>query len=59
MLTLLEIKEGLRDRFPGYVATQTGLSRRTVYAVRSGDNPNPTLATLKALSDYLTGEAKP
>jgi hypothetical protein len=58
MLTLPKVKEGLRDRLPGFVAAQTGLSRGTVSAIRSGRNANPTYAVLKALSDYLTGEPK-
>lgn len=55
MLNLEQIREALEDRNMDKVAERTGIHRNTIAAIRSGSNKNPTYATLKVLSDYLTG----
>ena len=57
MFTLEQIKTLLDDRNVEKVAENTGIHRNTISAIRAGTNTNPTYATLKALSDYLTGVA--
>lgn len=57
MLTLDEIKKRLADRRLNMVAEVTGLHYNTVRNIATGENPNPTYAVLKALSDYLEGQA--
>lgn len=55
MLNLNQIREALDDRNLEKVAENTGIHRNTLAAIRMGTNTNPTYATLKALSDYLSG----
>ena len=55
MLNLNQIREALDDRNLEKVADNTGIHRNTLAAIRAGTNTNPTYATLKALSDYLSG----
>lgn len=55
MLTVEEIREGLRDRNLRAVARSTGLHPNTVYTIADGKNTNPSHRTLKKLSDYLGG----
>lgn len=57
MLTLQEIRQRLADRRLNMVAEATGLHYNTVRNIATGENPNPTYAVLKALSDYLEGQA--
>ena len=57
MFTLEQIKTLLDDRNVEKVAENTGIHRNTISAIRAGTNTNPTYATLKILSDYLTGVA--
>lgn len=57
MLTLPEIRERLKDRKSGVVAKAAGVDRQTIYNVLD-PNSNPTYKTLKALSDYLSGEVE-
>jgi transcriptional regulator with XRE-family HTH domain len=54
MLTLEQIRTALDDRNVEKVAERTGIHRNTIGAIRNGANANPTYATMKALSDYLT-----
>ena len=54
MLSLDEIRERLRDRRYRRVAKAIGVHHQTIYNVMD-ENANPTHATLKKLSDYLTG----
>lgn len=56
MLDLSIIKNALDDRNLSRVAQKTGIHANTLRNIRSGSNANPTLATLKRLSDYLTGK---
>lgn len=55
MLTLPEIQDQLRDRRIRRVAEATGIHHQTIYNVLARD-ANPTLETMKKLSDYLKGE---
>jgi transcriptional regulator with XRE-family HTH domain len=54
MLTLEQIRTALDDRNVEKVSQRTGIHRNTIAAIRNGANANPTYATMKALSDYLT-----
>lgn len=55
MLSLEKIAEGLSDRRLDVVAKATGVSRSTISRIRRGENVNPTIKVIKALSDYLAG----
>jgi transcriptional regulator with XRE-family HTH domain len=55
MLNLEQLRTALDDRNVEKVAERTGIHRNTIGAIRSGSNQNPSYATMKALSDYLTG----
>lgn len=55
MLDLDQLRAALDDRNVEKVSARTGIHRNTVSAIRSGANKNPTYATIKILSDYLTG----
>lgn len=57
MMTLAEIRAALQDRRVGKVAEATGLHYNTVRDIRDSRTDNPSYATLKALSDYLTAGA--
>lgn len=54
MLTLDQLRTALDDRNLEKVASRTGIHRNTIAAIRNGTNANPTYATMKTLSDYLT-----
>lgn len=54
MLTLEQLRAALDDRNVEKVSARTGIHRNTIAAIRNGTNANPTYATMKALSDYLT-----
>ncbi len=54
MLNLEQLRTALDDRNIEKVSQRTGIHRNTVAAIRNGTNANPTYATMKALSDYLT-----
>lgn len=56
MLTLDQIKEQMTDRRVRKVADATGLHHQTIYDVLK-EGSNPSYATVKALSDYLTANA--
>lgn len=55
MLSIEEIKNALQDRRPMIVSEKTGLTIPTITGIRDGRNENPTLDTMKRLSDYLQG----
>jgi len=54
MLTLDKIREALLDRRPSVVADAVGVRVATIIDIRDGNTPNPSYATVKALSDYLS-----
>lgn len=54
MLTLDQLRTALDDRNLEKVAARTGIHRNTIGAIRNGTNNNPSYATMKILSDYLT-----
>ena len=54
MLNLEQIRTALDDRNIEKVSARTGIHRNTIAAIRTGANANPTYATMKLLSDYLT-----
>lgn len=56
MLTLEEIKKKLADRNLSEVARRIGMHRQQLWLVASGLNKNPTLKTLKKISEYLESE---
>lgn len=53
MLTIEEIKKGLEGRQLGHVATHTGVNRNTLHLIRTGQHDNPTLETVRKISEYL------
>jgi len=57
MMTLHQIREALTDRRLDVVSSATGLNRNTIARIRDGKAVDPAYATVKALSDYLTGAA--
>jgi hypothetical protein len=57
MMTIEQIKKGLRNRRMEMVAKETGLHVNTVTYIRDGLSKNPVYSTLKALSDYLEGSS--
>jgi len=54
MMTLEQIKVALADRRPSLVAKAIGVRVSTVIDIRDGHTENPSYATVKALSDYLS-----
>jgi transcriptional regulator with XRE-family HTH domain len=54
MLSLDDIITQLKDRRLDVVAKVTGVSRSTISRIRRGENVNPTIKVIKALSLYLT-----
>jgi hypothetical protein len=54
MLNLEQVRTALDDRNIEKVSAKTGIHRNTIAAIRTGANANPTYATMKLLSDYLT-----
>ena len=52
---LQRIKIALSDRNLSKVATQTALHENTVRSIASGKNVNPSIETIKKLSEYLFG----
>jgi DNA-binding phage protein len=55
MMTLLEIKQNLRDKNLAYVAREIGMTRQQLWCIATGVNGNPTYNTLEKISDYLEG----
>jgi len=53
MLTLDEIREGLKDRRLLVVAEATGIHANTLMEVRDNPLANPTYKVFKLLNDYL------
>lgn len=53
MLSLDQIRSALADRKITAVSAATGLHANTIRAIRRGLNDNPSLKTMKVLSDYL------
>jgi len=53
ILSLKEIQEGLQDKRLYTVARSTGLSYPTLRKLAEGKAKNPTIETLKAVSNYL------
>lgn len=57
MLTIEEIKQRLSDRNIKAVAEAIGVSRQTISNIKNGKNTTPAYQTVKAISDYLEGNA--
>lgn len=55
MMSLDEIREGLKDRNIQAVSRATGLHRQTIYNVVNGKG-NTLYVTAATLSDYLKGK---
>lgn len=58
MLTLEKIRARLADRNLSEVARRIGMDRQQLWVIAVGKNDNPTIKTLKRISDYLESEAK-
>lgn len=56
MLTLEKIKAKLADRNLAEVASRIGMNRQQLWMIATGKNNNPTIKTLKRISDYLEGK---
>jgi DNA-binding phage protein len=54
MLTVEEIRHGLRDRRIARVSEETGISQLTLYRLRNGETNDPRISTVMTLSEYLT-----
>lgn len=57
MMTIEEIREGLKDRKLKEVSKRTGLHYNTVCAVANGKKKNPMYNVVESLSNYLTNSA--
>lgn len=57
MLEVSEIARLLKDRRLDLVSEATGLSPQTISRIRDGLTIDPSVSTVKALSDYLTKTA--
>lgn len=55
LLDVAEVQKALQDRKLSVVAEATGIHPNTLSMLRRGEQENPTLKTLKALSDYFNG----
>lgn len=53
MADIDEIREHLQDRVSSVVAKGSGVNRRTVADIKSGENTNARKSTLIALAKYL------
>lgn len=53
MLDIDEIRQALQDRVVTHIEKNTGINRNTIAAIKNGTATNPSLKTMKALSDYL------
>jgi len=53
MLSMDEIRQALNMHVLTSVAAQTGINRNTLSQIKNGQEVNPTLKTMQALSDYL------
>jgi DNA-binding phage protein len=58
MMTLEQIRDGLRDRKLKMVAKETGLHYHTLLRIAQDEDTNPTIDTVQRISDYLTKSAK-
>lgn len=56
LLTLYEIKDKLKDRRLHVVAKATGLSYPTIKKLADEENPNCTIETQRAVSNYIKGD---
>lgn len=56
MLTIEQIRAGLEDRNLAEVAQRIGMNRQQLWMIATGKNSNPTIKTLKRVSDYLEGK---
>jgi DNA-binding Xre family transcriptional regulator len=56
LMSLAQIEVKLKSRRLYFVAKETGLSYPTLKKMADGENANYTLATLRAISDYLRDE---
>lgn len=54
MLTLEQIRDGLRDRKISVVSQETGISRLSLYRIANGVTNEPRHSTVMILSEYLT-----
>lgn len=57
LMTLAQIEAKLKSRRLYFVARETGLSYPTLKKMADGENANFTMATLRAISDYLREES--
>lgn len=55
ILTLLQIKDGLKDKRLYIVAKSTGLSYPTLKKLADGEDANYTRETLQKVSQYISG----
>lgn len=53
LLPIGVIRQSLMDRRVHVVSYETGLHYNTIRNVRDGKNPNPTLSTMRVLTDYI------
>lgn len=56
MLTIEQVRARLTDRNISEVASRIGMNRQQLWMIATGKNSNPTIKTLKRISDYLEGK---
>lgn len=56
MMSVEEIREGMKDRRVYEVAKKTGLNVRTIYNLLNDKAANPKLNTVRVLERYLKGD---
>ena len=55
VMDVAELRNALKDRRLNIVSEATGVHPNTLSRIREGEQTNPKLSTLKALSDYFNG----
>lgn len=53
MMTLVQIREALKDKNLAYVAREIGMTRQKLWAIAKGETANPSMLTAEKISEYL------
>lgn len=52
-MTLVQIREALKDKNLAYVAREIGMTRQKLWAIAKGETANPSMLTAEKISEYL------